>query len=83
MQNISRFFLRDTATQPIANLISSNAEGYYIEDTYSNLFVSKQDLIEKYGISDERLLNLFGDDGTIFEKKEDAVTVIEFLKDNI
>ncbi|WP_334098223.1 hypothetical protein [Leuconostoc lactis] len=83
MQNISRFKLWNTEIRPIAHLLKSNAEGYYIEDLHKQSFISKEELTGKYGINDDRLLSLFGDDGTIIKKREDAITIINFLKENI
>ncbi|MCT8388322.1 hypothetical protein [Leuconostoc lactis] len=85
MQNISRFILKNTEMYPIANVIRSNAEGYYIEDTHTptHSLISRQELTGIYGINDESLLSLFEEDGTIIEKREDAITIINFLKDNI
>lgn len=83
MQNMFRFFVADTRERPIEIITRSNAVGYYINDGDSGLIISKQDLTDTFGIYDTELLNLFGDDGYVFENEGDAKKVALALKNSI
>lgn len=83
MQNMLRFLVRSTEDMPIAVFTRSDAIGYYIMDEQKQSIVSKQDLANQFGIFDKELLNLFGDDGVVFEKQDDARKVALSLKDSI
>lgn len=78
MQNIHRFFVQSTEQMPIG--IVTRSTGYYIMDTQNGSIISRQDVTDQFGIFDEKLLNLFGDDEVVFEKEDDARTVALSLK---
>ncbi|MBZ6004081.1 hypothetical protein KII95_08675 [Leuconostoc gelidum subsp. aenigmaticum] len=81
MQNMQRFFVQSTEQMPIE--IVTRSIGYYITDTQNRSIISRQDVTGQFGISDEKLLNLFGDDGVVFEKQDDARKVALSLKNSI
>ncbi|USI45394.1 hypothetical protein [Leuconostoc mesenteroides] len=81
MQNMQRFFVQ--STEQISIDIVTHSIGYYITDTQNGSIISRQDVTDRFGIFDEKLLNLFGDDGVVFENHDDARKVALSLKNSI
>ncbi|WP_089896416.1 hypothetical protein [Leuconostoc inhae] len=81
MQNIQRFFVQSTEQMPIESVTRSI--GFYITDTQNRSIISRQDVTNQFFIFDEKLLNLFGDDGVVFEEQDDARKVALSLKNSI
>lgn len=81
MQNMQRFFVQSTEQMPIESVTRSI--GFYITDTQNRSIISRQDVTNQFFIFDEKLLNLFGDDGVVFEEQDDARKVALSLKNSI
>ncbi|WP_341864409.1 hypothetical protein [Leuconostoc citreum] len=77
-----RLFVRNTEEAPISSTTHSDDMGYYITDIQDGSIISKQDITDKFGIFDKELLNLFGNDGIVFEEQDDARKVALAIKDS-